>query len=52
MFSYHCGIMLEISYQKIFESSPHIFKCNVTFTKRHLATETLSKVRRLKKHRG
>ena len=23
-------------YQKIFENNPHIFKCNVTFTKRDL----------------
>ena len=26
--------MLETNYQKIFENNPHIFKCNMTFTKR------------------
>ena len=38
-------------YQKIFENNPHIFKCNVTFTKKMFALviESLNKVKRLKK---
>ena len=36
LFSYHYGIMLEINIKKIFENNPHIFKCNVTLTKRDL----------------
>ena len=53
LFSYHCGIMLEINI-KIFENNPHIFKCNVTFKREifDLAIENLKKVKRLKKPRG
>ena len=35
LFSYNCGIMLK-SISKSFENNPHIFKCNMTFTKRDL----------------
>ena len=46
-------IYVRNQYQKIFENNSHIFKCNVTFTKRHfdLAVASINKVTRLTKQK-
>ena len=52
LFSYQCGIMLEVNIKRLFENTPYSFKCNVTFTKIFgLTIEILNKVRRLRKQR-
>ena len=54
LFSYHCGIMLEISIKRYLKIA-HIFSnamCHLPREIFDLATESLNKVRRLKKHGG